>query len=63
MTGGRSAVTIMANERVRESLVSSYGYRMVRFSYRDIRNPRALYALMDLFGIPKGYAVPRIALA
>jgi hypothetical protein len=63
MTSGRNAVTVMADERVRESLVSSYGYRMVRFSYRDIRNPQAFCRLMDLFDIPKGYSVPRVALA
>lgn len=63
MTGGRSAVDILADERVRESLVTSYNVRVMRFSYKDVRNARTFCRIMDLFGIPRGFAVPRVALS
>ena len=53
MTGGRAAVDVLADERLRESRISRYGYPIMRFGYRDMKDRRFFRRLLDTFGIPR----------
>ena len=53
MTGGRSAVDVLADERIRESHLSAAGYQVMRFSYADVCSDWRLRRILDAFGIPR----------
>ena len=53
MTKGRDAVAVMSNERMRESQLTLYVDRIMRFSYADIVNEERLVAKLEKFGIPR----------
>ncbi|MDO4797473.1 MAG: hypothetical protein Q4A01_05565 [Coriobacteriales bacterium] len=61
MTQGRDVVDVLADERLRESRASMYGDKILRFSYADVMNVRRFRSLLDVYGIPSGYAIPAVA--
>lgn len=61
MTGGREAVDVLADERLRESHVSGTGSKILRFSYADVMNAGRFLHLLQTFGVPLGYPVPPVA--
>lgn len=61
MTHGRDAVDVLADERLRESRVSMGGDKIMRFSYKEVVDVGRFRALLDAYGVPKGYAVPAVA--
>ncbi|MDO4797467.1 MAG: hypothetical protein Q4A01_05535 [Coriobacteriales bacterium] len=61
MTKGRDVVEVLTDERLRESRVSIYGDKILRFSYADVMNVRRFRSLLDAYGVPSGYAVPAVA--
>ncbi len=56
MTGGRSAVRVMADERLRESRLGAAGLRVVRFSFADVEDGEKFSKLLSAYGIPRGEA-------
>ena len=61
MTGTRSAVDVLADERLRESHLSGTGARIMRFSYKDVMNPQRFAHILRSYGIPDGFDVPAVA--
>ena len=61
MTGGRDAVAVLADERLRESRLSATAAKIMRFSYADVVNTKRFAHILKTFGIPNGYAVPAVA--
>ena len=61
MTGGRDAVAVLADERLRESRASMRGDRIMRFCYADVVNTERFCRILDAYHVPGGYAVPAIA--
>ena len=59
MTGGRSVVQVLADERLRESRVSLTGAKIMRFSFADLLNETFFVYLLDTYGVPR--VVPRQA--
>ena len=53
MTGGRDAVDVLADERLRESRLGATGARVVRFSFADVRNVSCFVRLLEAYGIPR----------
>ena len=61
MTKGRDIVEVLADERLRESSLTSSGAKVMRFSYKDAVNTPKLCRLLTAYGIPNGYEIPRVA--
>lgn len=61
MTHGRDSVDVLADERLRESRISINGVKILRFGYRDVTRVSRFRYLLDVFGVPSGYAVPDVA--
>lgn len=61
MTGGRDVVEVLADERLRESRISATGVRVMRFSHEDVVKVKRFRTILDVFGIPSGFAVPEVA--
>ena len=59
MTGGRSTVDVLAEERLRESRLGAAGLRVTRFSYADVCDTKRFSRLLEAYGIPRGPARPR----
>lgn len=53
MTGGRSLAQVKHQERIRESRLTIYGARIVRFGYNDLNDERDFARLLDSFGVPR----------
>lgn len=53
MTGGRSAIDVLRDERLRESRINALRIPVMRFSLADIYSTKRLSRIMDAFGIPK----------
>lgn len=53
MTGGRTPVELLEQERLRESRLTLGGIRFLRFSYRDVCNPKWFAHLLEAAGIPR----------
>ena len=53
MTKGLSAVQVMSAERIRESRLTAYVDRVMRFTFADVVNEGRLVALLERFGIPR----------
>ena len=53
MTRGRSAVQVMSDERIRESRLTAYVDRVMRFTFADVIDEGRLVALLERFGIPR----------
>ena len=53
MTGGRAALDVLADERLRESRISASGIQVMRFSWRDLADARRFASIMDAYGIPR----------
>lgn len=53
MTGGRDALAVMTDERLRESRISACVVQVMRFSYRDSQDDQRFVSILDAFGIPK----------
>lgn len=51
MTGGRSAVRVMSDERMRESRLTLMGARIMRFGFHDVTRPERLVRLLLRFGL------------
>lgn len=62
MTNGRDVVDVLADERLRESRLTGANAKVMRFSYADVLDAKKFCHLMSSFGIPSGFAVPRVAL-
>lgn len=60
MTGGRDVLSVLADERLRESHLSGSA-KVLRFSYWEVTDPALFCPLTEAFGIPSGYAVPAVA--
>ena len=52
MRGGRSAVRVLEEERIRESRLSVYGLPIMRFSYRNMMDRGRFALLLGRFGVP-----------
>lgn len=63
MTGDRDIVAVLTDERKREALITSKNLKIMRFSYKTVRDQRAFCQLLDLYRIPKGLSIPPVALA
>lgn len=61
MTHGRSAVEVMADERLRESRISLSGARIMRFSYAQATNGAFFTRLLSSFGVPRDAHIPAVA--
>lgn len=61
MTGGRDVVDVLADERLRESHLSSTGNKIARFSYKQAINGQYLRSLLAHFGVPSCCGVPPVA--
>lgn len=53
MTGGRSAVDVLADERLRESRLTASVDAVVRFSFADVTNRPRFARILEAFGIPR----------
>lgn len=53
LMGGRSAVRVMQDERLRESHLTALRPAIVRFPYEVARNPEQLGALLERYGVPR----------
>ena len=53
MTKGRSAVEVLAEERLRESRLSAAGVRVMRFSFADVCRLGFFESLLERYGIPR----------
>lgn len=51
--GGRSALRVLQDERLRESHLTALHPAIVRFSYDDAADPERLGPLLELFGVPR----------
>lgn len=58
MTQGKSTISVMAEERLRESRIAATGVMVMRFSFMDTLNDQWFSRILDTFGIPK--ADPRL---
>ena len=58
MTGGRSVLRVMADERRRESRIGAAGMRVMRFSYSEVLDTERFCRLLETYGIPRGPARP-----
>lgn len=54
LMGGRDALRVMQDERLRESHLTALRPAIVRFSYDDARDPARLGPLLERFGVPRG---------
>ena len=63
MTGGRNAIEVLADERLRESRLtgSKDVDKVMRFSFSDVVNTKKFSRLLTGFGIPGGYQIPWVA--
>lgn len=61
MTGGRDAVDVLADERLRESHLSGTGAKVMRFSFSDVLDTPRFCKLLTSYGIPRGFDVPPVA--
>ena len=59
MTGGRSVVRVMSDERIRESRLGAANLRVVRFSFAEVEDGERFTRLLGAYGIPRGSARPR----
>lgn len=57
MTGGRSVVEVLSDERLRESRISAREIKVMRFSYRDSQDDQRFCRILDAYGIPKRLGV------
>ena len=53
MTGGRDAIDVMCDERLRESHINALRIPVLRFSLKDVYSTQRFRRLLDTFGIPK----------
>lgn len=53
LMGGRSAVRVMQDERLRESHLTALHPAIVRFPYEVARSPERLGALLERYGVPR----------
>jgi hypothetical protein len=60
MTGGRSAVDVLLDERLRESRISADGSRVMRFSFADAMNAQRFVRILDAYGVPKDPQGPTV---
>ena len=63
MTGGRDAIRVLADERLRESRISLADARIVRFSYAQATNAPFFTRLLSTFGVPRDADIPAVAAA
>lgn len=61
MTGGRSSIDVLADERLRESRISLADARIVRFSYAQATNGVFFTRLLSAFGVPRDADIPAVA--
>lgn len=54
LMGGRSALRVMQDERLRESHLTALHPAIARFSYDDARDPTRLGPLLERFGVARG---------
>ncbi len=54
LMGGRDALRVMQDERLRESHLTALRPAIARFSYDDARDPARLGPLLERFGVPRG---------
>ena len=62
MTKGRDVVDVLTDERLRESRITCSDAKVMRFSYGEAMNTKWFCQLLKSFGIPSGFAIPRVAL-
>ena len=62
MTGGRSAVDVLADERLRESRVSGSDAKVMRFSFSQVMDRTFFTRLLCAYGIPRDAEIPWVAL-
>lgn len=53
LMGGRSAVRVLQDERLRESHLTALRPAIVRFDYETARDPARLEALLECYGVPR----------
>ncbi len=59
MTRGRDVVSVLSDERLRESRISANGTRVMRFSFADAIDANRFSQILEAYGVPKAMqAVP-----
>lgn len=53
LMGGRDAVRVLQDERLRESHLTALRPAIVRFDYQTARDPKRLETLLESFGVPR----------
>lgn len=53
LTHGKSKEQVMSEERLRESRLTIYGAKIVRFDEKTARNKRKFAALLESYGVPR----------
>ena len=61
MTRGQDALSVLTDERLRESRITA-SVRVARFSFADVLNTSKFCRILEGFGIPRGFDIPRVAL-
>ena len=56
--GGRDALRVMQDERLRESHLTALRPAIVRFSYDDVIDPKRFEALLNAYGVPRRAVEP-----
>lgn len=56
MTGGRSVVEVLSDERLRESRINGPRVSVMRFSFSEMMDDRRFREILDAYGVPKGCA-------
>ncbi|MBE5024551.1 hypothetical protein INF26_06770 [Olsenella sp. DSM 107455] len=56
--GGRDALRVMQDERLRESHLTALRPAIIRFSYDDVIDPKRFEALLSAYGVPRRTVKP-----
>lgn len=59
MLAGNDTIGAFTNERLRESRITAYGIKMLRFSYRQMNDDSYFSELLSSFGVPR-VGTPRV---
>lgn len=60
LMGGRSAVRVLQDERLRESHLTALRPAIARFGYDDARDPARLGSLLEGYGVPRRASGPEL---
>lgn len=61
MTKGKNLIEVLTDERLRESRLSVFGARIVRFSYSDVLDTAYFARLLERYGVPRNTSGPFVS--